>query len=124
MGMSNYHIHNLHPFNLLVFLMQSTHWLSYKDSPRAQIFRRDHRNVNSVLSMAKIMRSNDWRNDPVSQRLLGLRTARSIITLVALNTNTVFYDVFDFYFYNSLASRLCFNFKFIFMKSKLVLGFD
>lgn len=80
MGMSNYHIHNLHPFNLLVFLMQSTHWLSYNDSPRAKIFRRDHRNVNSVLSMAKIMRSNDWRNDPVSQRLLGLRTARSINT--------------------------------------------
>jgi hypothetical protein len=44
---------------------RSTHWLSYETSPRASIFRRDQAGVNSVEGMKAIMRSNDWKDDPV-----------------------------------------------------------
>jgi hypothetical protein len=54
------------PSNVYIYIyMQTTHWLSYTNSPRAKIFRRDHPKVTSMADMAAIMRSNDWRNDPV-----------------------------------------------------------
>jgi hypothetical protein len=45
---------------------RSTHWLSYQTSPRASIFRRDQTHVDSLEGMKAIMRSNNWKNDPVS----------------------------------------------------------
>lgn len=44
---------------------KSTHWLSYTASPRAKIFRRDHGTVTSLESMKKVMRSNNYKKDPV-----------------------------------------------------------
>lgn len=42
-------------------------WFSYKDNPRARIFARDHVSVTDVPSMMRLMRSNDFRNDPQSR---------------------------------------------------------
>eukprot|EP01113_Clastostelium_recurvatum_P013539 TRINITY_DN1719_c0_g1_i2.p1 TRINITY_DN1719_c0_g1~~TRINITY_DN1719_c0_g1_i2.p1 ORF type:complete len:584 (+),score=142.12 TRINITY_DN1719_c0_g1_i2:60-1754(+) len=39
---------------------------SYQNNPRARIFRRDANNVAGVHSMQKMMRYNDWLNDPLS----------------------------------------------------------
>jgi hypothetical protein len=41
-------------------------FFSYSLCPRAKIFRRDHHKVTDVPSMQKIMRYNDWENDPFS----------------------------------------------------------
>lgn len=46
---------------------RSTHWLSYETSPRAAIFRRDHASVDSLESMKALMRSNSYRDDPLSE---------------------------------------------------------
>ncbi|KAG7668518.1 hypothetical protein KSW81_005282 [Nannochloris sp. 'desiccata'] len=46
---------------------KSTHWLSYESSPRASIFRRDQAGVSSLEGIKAIMRSNNWRNDPLSE---------------------------------------------------------
>lgn len=42
-----------------------THY-SYELCPRAKIFRRDQANVKDLQSMMKLMRSNDYKNDPYS----------------------------------------------------------
>jgi hypothetical protein len=42
-------------------------YYSFKDAPRAQIFRRDHSKVTDLKSMYKLMRYNDFKNDPLSQ---------------------------------------------------------
>ncbi|XP_025421443.1 putative phospholipase B-like 2 isoform X2 [Sipha flava] len=39
-------------------------WFSYRNTPRARIFARDHVNVKDMSSMLFLMRSNDFRNDP------------------------------------------------------------
>jgi hypothetical protein len=43
------------------------HYFSYERCPRAQIFRRDHHKVNDLNSLMQLMRSNDFKNDPLSQ---------------------------------------------------------
>jgi len=39
---------------------------SYKDCPRAKIFQRDHSKVKDLESMKKLMRQNNFQNDPLS----------------------------------------------------------
>jgi len=39
---------------------------SYTDCPRAKIFKRDFKTVDSLDSLKWIMRYNDWQNDPLS----------------------------------------------------------
>lgn len=46
---------------------RSTHWLSYEASPRAAIFRRDQTAVTSLETMKALMRSNNWKKDPLSE---------------------------------------------------------
>ena len=41
-------------------------WFSYDMTPRAQIFRRDQSGVSDVDSMIRLMRYNDYQNDPLS----------------------------------------------------------
>ncbi|XP_076033678.1 phospholipase B domain containing lamina ancestor [Oratosquilla oratoria] len=41
-------------------------WFSYDKTPRALIFLRDHVKVKSIPSMIKLMRYNDYQNDPLS----------------------------------------------------------
>ena len=41
-------------------------WFSYDMTPRAQIFRRDQSGVTDVGSMMRLMRYNDYTNDPLS----------------------------------------------------------
>ncbi len=40
---------------------------SLNAAPRAQIFRRDHSKVTNLKSMYKLMRYNDFKNDPLSR---------------------------------------------------------
>ncbi|KAH7983309.1 putative phospholipase B-like 2 [Rhipicephalus sanguineus] len=40
---------------------------TYENAPRAQIFRRDHVKVKDMNSMIKLMRYNDFKNDPLSR---------------------------------------------------------
>eukprot|EP01112_Ceratiomyxa_fruticulosa_P021360 TRINITY_DN7483_c0_g1_i1.p1 TRINITY_DN7483_c0_g1~~TRINITY_DN7483_c0_g1_i1.p1 ORF type:complete len:621 (-),score=132.57 TRINITY_DN7483_c0_g1_i1:102-1763(-) len=40
--------------------------LSYETCVRANIFRRDQGNVNTITDFMDIMRYNDWQNDPLS----------------------------------------------------------
>jgi hypothetical protein len=42
-------------------------WFTYERSPRANIFRRDHRKVVDVDSFLQLMRYNDYTNDPLSK---------------------------------------------------------
>ncbi|XP_066542740.1 putative phospholipase B-like 2 [Hoplias malabaricus] len=42
-------------------------WFSYSESPRAQIFRRNQTRVMDLDSMVKLMRYNDFKNDPLSK---------------------------------------------------------
>lgn len=42
-------------------------WFSYSLCPRAKIFRRDHGKVHDLTTMQKMIRYNDWQNDPFSQ---------------------------------------------------------
>lgn len=42
-------------------------WFTYEKTPRAQIFARDQDKVQDVSSMIKLMRYNDYTNDPLSQ---------------------------------------------------------
>ncbi|KAL1436722.1 hypothetical protein MTO96_049401 [Rhipicephalus appendiculatus] len=39
---------------------------TFENCPRAKIFRRDHVKVNDMDSMLKMMRYNDYKNDPFS----------------------------------------------------------
>lgn len=45
----------------------STHWLSYETSPRANIFRRDQASIASLDDMKRVMRSNNWKKDPLAE---------------------------------------------------------
>lgn len=42
-------------------------WFTYNRTPRALIFARDHSNVTSMEAMTKLMRYNDYMNDPLSR---------------------------------------------------------
>lgn len=42
-------------------------WFTYDRTPRALIFKRDHRKVVDVNSMIKLMRYNDYTHDPLSR---------------------------------------------------------
>ncbi|XP_067929268.1 putative phospholipase B-like 2 [Watersipora subatra] len=42
-------------------------WFTYDNTPRAKIFRRDHVKVTDIKSMQKLMRYNDFQNDPLSK---------------------------------------------------------
>ncbi|XP_061842417.1 putative phospholipase B-like 2 [Nerophis lumbriciformis] len=42
-------------------------WFSLDQNPRAQIFRRDQKKVTDVASMMRLMRYNNFKEDPLSQ---------------------------------------------------------
>ena len=42
-------------------------WFSYDKTPRALIFKRDHKKVRDMGSLIKLMRYNDFKNDPLSK---------------------------------------------------------
>uniref|UniRef100_A0A4Q8K3A3 Phospholipase B-like n=2 Tax=Liphistius sp. SGP-2016 TaxID=1905180 RepID=A0A4Q8K3A3_9ARAC len=42
-------------------------WFTYDKTPRALIFKRDEVNVHDIPSMIKLMRYNDYTNDPLSR---------------------------------------------------------
>jgi len=42
-------------------------WFDYDKNPRAQIFKRDHSKVTDLDSMAKLMRYNNYKEDPLSR---------------------------------------------------------
>lgn len=42
-------------------------WFSYDGSPRAKIFKQDQDKVVDLKSMIKLMRYNDFTNDPLSK---------------------------------------------------------
>lgn len=42
-------------------------WFTYDKTPRALIFKRDHDSVEDIDSMTKLMRYNDYTNDPLSR---------------------------------------------------------
>lgn len=42
-------------------------WFSYDKTPRSLIFKRDHGKVKDLDSMMKLMRYNDYKNDPYSR---------------------------------------------------------
>ncbi|KAH7984142.1 hypothetical protein HPB52_017406 [Rhipicephalus sanguineus] len=41
-------------------------YYTFENAPRAKIFRRDHAKVTDMSSMIKLMRYNDFKNDPLS----------------------------------------------------------
>lgn len=41
-------------------------WFTYDKTPRALIFKRDHSNVKDLDTLMKLMRYNDYKNDPLS----------------------------------------------------------
>ena len=41
-------------------------WFTYEKNPRARIFARDHKHVKDMATMKKIMRYNNYINDPAS----------------------------------------------------------
>ena len=42
-------------------------WFTYDKTPRALIFKRDHRTVKDIDSMTKLMRYNNFKKDPLSK---------------------------------------------------------
>uniref|UniRef100_A0A1W7R9X8 Phospholipase B-like n=1 Tax=Hadrurus spadix TaxID=141984 RepID=A0A1W7R9X8_9SCOR len=42
-------------------------WFTYDKTPRALIFKRDHKKVHDLTSMTKLMRYNDYKNDILSR---------------------------------------------------------
>ncbi|KAL1417820.1 hypothetical protein MTO96_006077 [Rhipicephalus appendiculatus] len=42
-------------------------YYTFENAPRAKIFRRDHVKVKDMSSMIKLMRYNDFKNDPLSR---------------------------------------------------------
>uniref|UniRef100_A0AAR2JFJ5 Phospholipase B-like n=1 Tax=Pygocentrus nattereri TaxID=42514 RepID=A0AAR2JFJ5_PYGNA len=42
-------------------------WFSYSENPRAQIFRRNQTLVTDMESMVRLMRYNNFKNDPLSE---------------------------------------------------------
>ena len=53
--------------NFLFFLLKYGSFFSYTDSPRSNIFRRDHSNVHDIPSMINMMRYNNYTYDPYSK---------------------------------------------------------
>ncbi|XP_061674338.1 putative phospholipase B-like 2 [Syngnathoides biaculeatus] len=58
-------IFNASGFNELVEKYGS--WFSLHQSPRAQIFKRDQKTVTDVASMMRLMRYNNFKEDPMSR---------------------------------------------------------
>ncbi|KAH6944344.1 hypothetical protein HPB50_002717 [Hyalomma asiaticum] len=52
--------------NQLPVVEQYGDFYTFENCPRAKIFRRDHVKVKDMKSMLKLMRYNDFRNDPLS----------------------------------------------------------
>lgn len=46
---------------------RTTHWLSYQNSPRARIFRRDQAGIRDLEGAKRVLRSNRWKTDPLSE---------------------------------------------------------
>uniref|UniRef100_A0A914D6K2 Phospholipase B-like n=1 Tax=Acrobeloides nanus TaxID=290746 RepID=A0A914D6K2_9BILA len=46
---------------------QELYWFSWKDTPRAKIFARDHNKVVDMDSLTKLMRYNDYTHDNFSK---------------------------------------------------------
>ncbi|KAL4431400.1 hypothetical protein ABPG75_006656 [Micractinium tetrahymenae] len=46
---------------------RTTHWLSYQNSPRARIFRRDQASIRDLEGIKRVLRSNRWKTDPLSE---------------------------------------------------------
>ncbi|TRY78809.1 hypothetical protein TCAL_07583 [Tigriopus californicus] len=42
-------------------------WFTYDKTPRALIFKRDHRSIKDLKSMMKVMRYNNYQKDPLSR---------------------------------------------------------
>ncbi|XP_066989781.1 putative phospholipase B-like 2 [Macrobrachium rosenbergii] len=42
-------------------------WFSYDKTPRALIFKRDHSSVKNIVTMIRLMRYNDFKNDPLAR---------------------------------------------------------
>ena len=42
-------------------------WFSYKNTPRALIFKINHTSITDINSMTKLMRYNNYKEDPLSQ---------------------------------------------------------
>uniref|UniRef100_A0A8B9ZE90 Phospholipase B-like n=1 Tax=Anas platyrhynchos TaxID=8839 RepID=A0A8B9ZE90_ANAPL len=51
----------------LELVKQYGDWFTYDKNPRAQIFRRNHSQVHDVDSMVRLMRSNNYLQDPLSR---------------------------------------------------------
>ncbi|CAJ0580594.1 unnamed protein product, partial [Mesorhabditis spiculigera] len=48
------------------FAEQYGEWFTYDRTPRALIFKRDYHKVKNMESMRRLMRSNDYTNDPLA----------------------------------------------------------
>jgi hypothetical protein len=44
-------------------------WFDFDGHPRAKIFARDAPKVQSIVDLRRLMRSNDFQNDPLSSQL-------------------------------------------------------
>lgn len=49
------------------FVKKFGNWFTHDMNPRAQIFRRDQDKVKDIPSLIKLMRYNDFKNDPISR---------------------------------------------------------
>ena len=42
-------------------------WFTYDKTPRSKIIDRDHSKIHDIPSLMKVMRYNDFKNDPEAQ---------------------------------------------------------
>ena len=42
-------------------------WFTYNETPRSKIIDRDHSKIHDISSLMKVMRYNDFKNDPEAQ---------------------------------------------------------